>query len=310
MSAGLENLEPRLDQWLTIRRVGIILLVLAAVGGVLGYQSQHPGQFDFRELVADLYDNVVSDLASVGITILLIDALTRRRGVQGEREQLIRQMASRDNGIALGAVEELRARGWLENGTLEGAYLLGADLREANLVGADLRRTDLSWANLRGANLVETKLQGASLSHADLRGILSVVVSLQGVKLTGANLKDAHLLEANLEGADMEGANLQGASLFRAYLRGVQSLTDEQLAQAKALHHAIMPDGSQYDGRFNLPGDIEGARRQGIDPSDPAAMAYWYGTSLDAYQSGQAWAAEHLPRLRREADRGDGREHI
>jgi hypothetical protein len=48
-----------------------------------------------------------------------------------------------------------------------------------------------------------------------------------------------------------------------------------------------MPHGARYDGRFNLPGDLEEARLHGIVPVDEAAMAGWYGVPLAAYQAGQ-----------------------
>ncbi len=39
--------------------------------------------------------------------------------------------------------------------------------------------------------------------------------------------------------------NLRGASLWAAYLSGAE-LADGQLAQAKALKGAILPDGTKY----------------------------------------------------------------
>jgi uncharacterized protein YjbI with pentapeptide repeats len=115
------------------------------------------------------------------------------------------------------------------------AHLIGADLSYANLGGADLRGADLSRANLRGTDLRETNLSGAVLSRADLR-------------------------EANLSGADLSGTlpwgktsepsekvslrtflnpNPNGANLI-----GATGTTPEQLAEAKSLRNATMPDGS------------------------------------------------------------------
>jgi len=48
-----------------------------------------------------------------------------------------------------------------------------------------------------------------------------------------------------------------------------------------------MPDGSAYNGRFNLAGDIDLARWGKVDPGDPAAMAYFLGVSLERYLRGQ-----------------------
>ncbi len=144
--------------------------------------------------------------------------------------QLIRKVRSPDSKIVLQAIEELRARGGLSNGALAGAYL-----QHTHLQGADLFKANLQGADLRGA-----KLQWADLSMAEL----------QNAKLNRANLYQADLSEANLLGADLFKANLQGA----------RNLAEDQLAQVSRLRGATMPDGSPYDGRFNLPGDHEFVR--------------------------------------------------
>jgi uncharacterized protein YjbI with pentapeptide repeats len=82
----------------------------------------------------------------------------------------------------------------------------------ASLSGAVLRDRDLSGTDLRGANLQGAALERADLSEADLRG--------------------ANLLSASLLGTDLRGANLKGALV-----------TDEQLATARSIAGAIMPDG-------------------------------------------------------------------
>ena len=59
-------------------------------------------------------------------------------------------------------------------------------------------------------------------------------------------LTDGSLQEALLSGADLRGADLSGADLSGADLSGA-NLTDEQLAQARSLEGAIMPDGTKHD---------------------------------------------------------------
>jgi uncharacterized protein YjbI with pentapeptide repeats len=51
--------------------------------------------------------------------------------------------------------------------------------------------------------------------------------------LSGADLRKTELEDANLSGADLSGADLSGA----------KGVTEEQLAQAKSLKGATMPDG-------------------------------------------------------------------
>ena len=67
-------------------------------------------------------------------------------------------MGSTDNGIALRAVKELRARGWLED----------RSLREADLWGTALPASNLLIANLSGAVMKRANLQSAVLQSANL----------------------------------------------------------------------------------------------------------------------------------------------
>jgi uncharacterized protein YjbI with pentapeptide repeats len=170
----------------------------------------------------------------------------------------------------------------LRGANLDGADLRGANLREANLRGADLHsavldettqidakwhlvwkivtqrssKRDLSGIDLRRAILTEVNLSKADLHEADLReanlsktnlrrAILTEVnlskADLHEADLREANLSGAHLSEANLSGADLSGANLSGANLRRA------RVTNTQLAQAKSLRGARMPDGTKHD---------------------------------------------------------------
>lgn len=174
------------------------------------------------------------------------------------KSQIIRKLRSPDNKIVLQAVEELRACGWLEDGTLEGLNLRHVHFQRADLYQANLRKVNLSMADLRWADLSKADLHGAQLSNA------------------------------NLFRADLSKADLNKANLYKANLQGIRNLTDDQLSQAFRLREAIMPDGSRYDGRFNLPGDLESARANHIDINDPDAMTEFYGvastkTSTDLY---------------------------
>ena len=64
-------------------------------------------------------------------------------------------------------------------------------------------------------------------------------------------------------------------------------MSDEQLAQAKRLWGAIMPDGKSYDGRYNLAGDIAFAKWGRVDTNDPQAMAEFLRIPLETYVRGQ-----------------------
>jgi uncharacterized protein YjbI with pentapeptide repeats/DNA-binding transcriptional regulator YiaG len=172
----------------------------------------------------------------------------------------------------------------LRGASLNLADLGGADLREADLIGTHLRAADLRGANLRranltgaspyraqltGANLGEAVLQGADLRSADLRGADLQQANLREARLSGADLFRADLHEADLRDADLQGANLVNADLFRANMTGASlhdaelrganlidaQVTDEQLAEAKTLEGATLPDGREYPGQVPLPAE-------------------------------------------------------
>jgi hypothetical protein len=96
------------------------------------------------------------------------------------------------------------------------------DLRSADLQGINLILTDLTGANLAGANLTQAYLSFANLKNA--------------------NLSNALLLGADLSSADLEGTDLTDADLGYANLSGAKNLTYQQMAKAKYLDGAILPD--------------------------------------------------------------------
>lgn len=171
--------------------------------------------------------------------------------------ELIRKLRNPDNKRVLQAVEELRVRGWLGDGALANVPLCHVHLQNADLLGADMRNVDLHQADLHESDLSQANLAGAKLTRA------------------------------NLEGANMSQTNLAGADLFKANLTQARNLTEPQLAVAKRLWGAIMPNGETYDGRFNLHGDLEFARWGRVNLQNPDEMATFLGVTLDAYLRGQ-----------------------
>ena len=194
----------------------------------------------------ELYSNAGVELLSIGLTVLVIDSLNRRQAekerivieeanrqrAEAERKaELILQLGSPDNGFAREAARLLRHKGWLTDGSLQGASLIEANLQGEDLFGANLKGAKLLEANLQGtylydANLQEaelsgTNLQGADLQIANLQGANLRWANLQKANLRAANLKEANLIEANLQGARLIEANLQKADLSEANLQGV-----------------------------------------------------------------------------------------
>jgi hypothetical protein len=73
------------------------------------------------------------------------------------------------------------------------------------------------------------------------------IIDLYGANLERANLSGSFLQRIILKGADLSEANLSEANLTNADLSDAKGLTEEQLAAAKTLEGATMPDGSVHD---------------------------------------------------------------
>jgi uncharacterized protein YjbI with pentapeptide repeats len=124
---------------------------------------------------------------------------------------------------------------------LANADLSSADLRGILLIGANLLGTDLTSADLTGSNLSSGWLMYATLHNANLSDIY-----LKGSKLEYSNLRNANLSHSKLTGANLTAADLTDANLTDADLTDA-IVTSEQLATAKSLKGATMPDGTKHE---------------------------------------------------------------
>lgn len=129
----------------------------------------------------------------------------------------------------------------LDNAYIHDVYLQGANLQDAILKDADMRRTFLN-----GANLTRTFLAGANLQGVVLKDAAAQSASLEGSSLEWADLQNINLQHANLVGTKLTGAIMDSANLAGANLKGAK-VTPEQLAQAKSLKGATMPDGTIHE---------------------------------------------------------------
>ncbi len=260
--------------------LGIGVLALA----FLGHYSQYD-KINFGQFAEDFYSNFTTELISIIITVIFIDGMRTRAAQEREFDSLVLQMGSPDNGFANEAVRILRHRGWLHR--LNGKSFWKADLNGAVLNEAHLRKTNLGYAKLKGANLNQAIMDGAKLHDAELEGAMLLGTSLKGVEIYNST---------------GELAILNGATLYEADLTGAKFLSvdtiddaDEYAAMHYHLHHvsnlryATMPDGSRYDGRYNLRGDLEDAETDEIDTENSVAMANFYGVTLEEYRHGQKW---------------------
>lgn len=180
---------------------------------------------------------------------------------------IVEKLRSSDHNVVLRAIEELRVRECLSNNTLPWICLQYGNLHGANLGASNLRNADLKRANL----------EMADLSYA----------ILDGARLVGARMQSVNFEKASLDGTNLVGANLRGA----------KNVSDKQLSQASRMRHSVLPDGSLYDGRFNLPGDFADASILHIDLNNLEAIAAFYGVSLEVFLRGQEWRRANMPAI-------------
>lgn len=87
------------------------------------------------------------------------------------RQEHIANIGSKTNDVAIRGIENLRARGWLTDGTLQRTKYSGANWTGADLSGADLRDTELLDVDLKDAVLNEANFEGATLTDGQHRNI-------------------------------------------------------------------------------------------------------------------------------------------
>jgi uncharacterized protein YjbI with pentapeptide repeats len=131
-----------------------------------------------------------------------------------------------------------RIDNWRKRSVLQ--FLHESKLIEKGNRKIDLYDADFTNADLRGVSLIGTDLHGANLHRADLQGAYLTSVGLWNVDLN-VDLSEANLTKANLWGAELDDTDLTNANLINA------SVTPEQLAKAKSLKGATMPDGSKHE---------------------------------------------------------------
>lgn len=231
----------------------LFAFILLAIGILIGWVI-------FSNNIDGYNVNLYTNLLSIGLTVGIIEYLNQHRAKKQLKAQLIREMASADNGIALRAVRELSDQGWIKDGSLQGAYLASANLRRAPLTGANLSEASCISTNFEEADMWNTNLNRATAASANFRkahlncadlvdfygGMQCLFQETQLVEvdlsranlaradftnadLNNSNLRDCDLNNANLSGANLTNANLQGAKLEGAILTESTRLPDGEL---------------------------------------------------------------------------------
>jgi uncharacterized protein YjbI with pentapeptide repeats len=220
--------------------------------GAVWYSERHNHEFEIAQLQHQNEQNAAMQRAKTEREITLdnqrevllqtyldkmSELLLREKLRDSAEKDEVRNIARVRTIVVLSGLDSLRKRNVLqflyESGLIEKGDKCIVKLDIANLQRADLGGIHLEEAQLRGTKLQEADLSFAYLSEADLKDANLHGTNLRGANLSGTDLGDAYLSAADLREADLSGANLSGATV-----------TTEQLAQAKSLKGATMPDGS------------------------------------------------------------------
>jgi hypothetical protein len=195
----------------------------------------------------------------------------RIRSNTERKKVLISKLGSKNNSVASEALLELNAQGWLSDGTLEGAFLISANLDGNSLTMANLKGAMLSFSSLRDTSMFETDFRGAYLDNVNFENATFSQHAV-GPHYTEADLTDANLSHSNLKGA---------------------KIRDEQMKKTRSLWRTIMPNGTNYDGRYNLKHDIDLHLKFAKDPKNLNEWARFYSVSVEQYIEGQVWAKQN-----------------
>jgi hypothetical protein len=187
----------------------------------------------------EFLEGLVPEALGIGFTVLILDRLATRHSKAQMKDYLIYKMRSSLHDEVVRSVEEIRWRGWLNDGTLHKAKLNDANLQDVDLSNIDLQEANLVFANLQGANLTR-----ANFRAADLRG---------------ANLQNAHLGGTDFRGANLQHAELAEARLYRIdfHLRlplDTENAVFERFERYPALfdENTILPNGKRWNSKMKM----------------------------------------------------------
>ncbi len=144
-----------------------------------------------------------------------------RMSDQTELQALIQRLRSKHTLTIREALTEARQRGWLQDGTLDGALIYGAKWQNAELVGAKLRHATLSGVVLQSATLTGTDFSGAEMIDSDWRGATAQRVKMVGVDAIAAKLSAVDFTDADLSGVTLGNATLSFTRFHHTTLREV-----------------------------------------------------------------------------------------
>ena len=208
-----------------INVISFIFLIIAGLILFAGIKIAKPD--GFAGIVTDSYEGWLGILVDALLLFSINWALRRE-----ERKRLLGQFGSESNDFALDATRQLRKKGWLTDGRLNGIDLVHAQMNNANLSKSILQDVNFSYTNLAGASLVEADLRGSNFTATDLSKAVCRWTDFRNANLRWANLEGAILDGANFEGADLRFTKLGKINKDTVSLEGAilsETLTDEEI---------------------------------------------------------------------------------
>ncbi|MCA9910919.1 MAG: pentapeptide repeat-containing protein [Anaerolineae bacterium] len=213
--------------------------------------------------LGELLHDLSSEFYGAAVTTLLLGVVLvvaqRSESENARKHELVLQMASSNSAAAEIAVRQLAALGWLYDGTLSGAWLVGANLEGIRLQLGE----DFAYDPVTGIIRVTSAGPTVNFYNANLDA-----ANLRRVEFLGANLGEAFLESADLEEADLRGANLVGAYLFDANLEKT-NLNSVILDETTTL-----PDGTKWTPDTDMTRFTDPDHPQFWRSDDPDSPAY------------------------------------
>lgn len=250
------------------------LIIVSFLSAYAGYFSQNPSPLEFLQT---WFVGIGPEAAGIAVTIIVIDYLNEKREEERQKyeaeqqelhqrkalhDQLLREIGSSDNGLAMRAWRELNARELLQENSLVGIFLNRANLSHSSFSDRDMKESSLYDATFQYAEFYRTDLSKANGMHADF----------EQAKFTAAKLIEAWLSHCNFKGASFEKADLSRATLVSSDFSNVRSgfaiFTKADVSSSNfnnaTLHDVNFNEASVYETDFSG-ADLRGTNFRGVN---------------------------------------------
>ncbi|PJF44443.1 MAG: hypothetical protein CUN55_03980 [Phototrophicales bacterium] len=207
-------------------------------------------------------------------------------------QALIQRLRSKHQPTIREALAEARERGWLQDGTFNGALIYGAKWQGADLRDAQLQKATLSGVVLQGADLTNADLCGAEMIDSDWREAKARRVKMIGVDAIAAKLSAVDFTDADLSGAALGNATL---SFTRFQYTNLQDVD---------FNNAIFDNTVFVDVDLSTARNLETVRHYGPSAFDIQTLLRSEGVADDFWRASGVPESvlQHLARMRKMPD--------